>query len=103
LPDAAPLAPCGEIVSEHKDGEMHEARVSLRRACHVTFRASFHPALTATVDGAPADLVRVTPGFAAVSVPAGTHDVVVRYQPGPLKPLLLGAGLFAFAAAVVAA
>ena len=99
-PSAELLTPRGQIVSETKNGEVYSARVSLVRECHVLVKITYDPALRATIDGHDAPLLRVTPGFAAVRVPAGFHDVAVRYQPGGLRPMLLILGLSLFAAFV---
>ncbi|HEU0108335.1 MAG TPA: 6-pyruvoyl-tetrahydropterin synthase-related protein, partial [Vicinamibacteria bacterium] len=98
-PDPAVQTPCGRIVSEAKEDETYSSRVALARPCHVLVKLSWHPDLVATVDGAPAPLLRVTPGFGAVPVPTGEHEVVVAYRPGPLKAALFLAGLVLFAAA----
>ncbi len=97
VPPPALTAPRGRILEERKRGEVYSARVDLTRPCDVLVKITWDPGLRATVDGRGAALLRVTPGFGAVAVPAGVHDVTVRYRPGPLRPvlLLLGAGLFA--------
>lgn len=92
-PDPALYEARGSIVEETKDGETYRARLKLVRPCHAFVKITWFPDLVATVDGAPAQVVRVTPGFAAVPVPAGEHEVVVRYVPGALKPVLLVAGI----------
>jgi hypothetical protein len=94
---AAFLTPRGRILSESKNGEIYRARVLLDRPCYALVKITWYPDLVATVDGLPAPIIRVTPGFGAVSVSAGTHDVEVRYAPGPLKPLLLALGILLFA------
>lgn len=102
-PPAALLAPRGRILAESKHGEVYSASVDLTRPCDVLVKITWDPGLRATVDGREAKLERVTPGFGAVAVPAGSHQVVVRYAPGPLRPalLLLGAGLFAVCATTI--
>jgi hypothetical protein len=87
----------GVVVSERKDGETYSARVRLDRPGYAEIKITWARGLEATVDGAAAELLHVTPGFGAVAVPAGEHEVVVRYRPGPLKPALLVLGLAAFA------
>lgn len=42
---------------------------------------TYFPRWRATVDGAPTPLVRVNGSFLGLRVPAGTHDVELRYQP----------------------
>jgi hypothetical protein len=90
---AALLTPRGQILSEAKDGERYRARVHADRPCHVMLKVTWYPDLVATVDGRAASVLRVTPGFAAVPVSAGVHDVEVRYAPGSLKPVLLVLGV----------
>jgi hypothetical protein len=87
----------GAILSESKIGETYRARVQMDRPAYAFVKITWHPYLVATVDGHPAALIPVTPGFGAVAVPAGVHEVEVAYRPGPLKMILvfLGAGLFA--------
>jgi hypothetical protein len=92
-PDSVP----GRFLSERKEGETYAARVHLDRPAHVLVRITWTPDLAATLDGAPVPFLHVTPGFGAIAVPAGDHDVAVRYRPGPLKPILLVAGVAVFA------
>jgi uncharacterized membrane protein YfhO len=56
-------------------------------------KITWNPDLIATVDGKRAVLIRVTPGFGAVAVPDGQHDVEVSYQPGPLRGILFLVGI----------
>ncbi|MGH7820949.1 MAG: hypothetical protein ACREQ9_14380, partial [Candidatus Binatia bacterium] len=95
--DSALARPRGRIVSETKSGETYTARLALDRPCYAFIKLTWFPGLVATVDGRTDSLLRVTPGFAAVAVPAGEHEVVVAYRPGALKPLLLFAGISLFA------
>jgi hypothetical protein len=83
-------------VRESKTGEVYRAEVDAERPCSALLKITWFPDRVATVDGHPAPLLHVTPGFGAVPVAAGEHAVEVRYKPGPLKPLLLAGGLFAF-------
>jgi hypothetical protein len=100
-PDRALRPACGRVVSETKRGETYGAHLALARGCHALLKITWHPDLVATVDGSRAPLLRVTPGFAAVAVPAGEHDVAVAYRPGPLKPALLVLGVAGFLAFVL--
>jgi uncharacterized membrane protein len=95
------LEPRGHVLSEEKRGEEYRAAVEAARSCYTLVKITFHPDLLATVDGQPVPTVRVTPGFVAVPVTAGRHEVVVRYQPGPLRPLLLATGIALFILLVV--
>jgi uncharacterized membrane protein len=88
----------GDVVSESKVGEVYSARLDLARPCHALLKISWDPGLVATVDDAPAPVLWVTPGFAAVPVAGGRHRVVVTYAPGPLRPVLLLAGIALFVA-----
>lgn len=99
-PSPGLLTPRGTVVSEDKSGETYRATLRLERPCYALIKLTWHPDLRVTVDGRPVPALRVTPGFGAVPVPAGRHEVVVRYAPGPLRPLLLLLGLALFACCV---
>jgi hypothetical protein len=101
-PGPASRVPCGRVVSETKQGETYGAHLALTRPCHAVLKVTWFPDLVATVDGSPAPLLRVTPGFAAVAVPAGEHDVTVSYRPGPRKTVLLVLGIAGFVGFVLA-
>ena len=88
--------PRGEVLEETKAGEVYTARVHMARPAYALLKITWDPYLAATVDGAPVPVLRVTPGFAAVRVQPGTHQVTVRYAPGPLRPVLLVSGLLLF-------
>ncbi len=46
---------------------------------------SWHPRLTATVDGAPAETVLLLPGHVGVRLPRGEHEVVLSWQVPPWR------------------
>ena len=87
----------GRILAESKVGETYRAQVQMDRPAYAFVKITWHPYLVATVDGHQEPLIPVTPGFGAVAVPAGVHEVEVAYRPGPLKMILvfLGVALFA--------
>jgi hypothetical protein len=55
-----------------------------------------HKYWRATIDGAPAPLVRANVGFQAVAVPAGRHHVALRYR----NPLIVVCGIVSLIAAL---
>ncbi len=66
--------------------------VEVPRAAAVVRRGSYHPGLRATVDGVARAVFPSVPGFAAVTVPVGRHEVRFWYSPGvPWLWLLIGA------------
>lgn len=56
---------------------------------YALLKSTFHPGWRATVDGRPAEVVMLTPGFAAVKVSPGRHVIQFRYDHGAAKPILL--------------
>jgi hypothetical protein len=60
--------------------------VDIPRPAVVVRSGSFHPGMRASVDGASAMVFPVTPGFAAVQVPAGQHAIKFWYDPGARWP-----------------
>jgi uncharacterized membrane protein YfhO len=55
---------------------------------------SFYPGWRAWVDGAPVEIVRTDIAFRGLVVPAGAHEVAMRFQPAIL-PLSLAVSLAA--------
>jgi hypothetical protein len=92
-PLGGPPMPAGRIVRAQ---DTWSCDVELTRPAAVVRRAGYHAGLRATVDGQPAQVFPVTPGFAAVQVPAGSHIVQFRYEPARRWPWAF-AGLAAFA------
>ena len=58
-----------------------------------------YPGWTLTVDGRPAEILKTNRAMRGVSLPAGTHHLVFRYEPGSFRLgiLLTLAGLAALA------
>jgi membrane protein YfhO len=59
-----------------------EMEAELSADGYVILVDSYDPGWKATIDGAPADLLRVNVAFRGVPVPAGRHRVAMRYRPG---------------------
>ncbi len=60
--------------------------VDVSQPAAVVRSGSFHPRVRATVDGTATTVFPVTPGFAAVQVPAGRHAIKFWYDPGARWP-----------------
>ena len=91
--------PPGEITGEKETAGRWEATLNATRAGFVLFKMSWHQNWRAWVDGQPVPIAMVSPGFPAVAVPAGTHQVAFQYQPDNSRYwVLLGGWLLAVAA-----
>ncbi|MDZ4835892.1 MAG: YfhO family protein [Candidatus Melainabacteria bacterium] len=56
-------------------------QTSSSKPAFLVFTDSWYPGWTATVDGAPASIVRGNYSFRSVAIPAGKYNVQMRYQP----------------------
>ncbi len=93
------LRPRGSIVAERKVGEKYLADVATARDCYALIKITWFPDLIAMVDGEQTPILRVTPGFGAIPLSAGTHHIEVSYAPGLLKPFLFICGILLVALA----
>ncbi len=98
-PDSPPLH--GRIVRSTKVRERYEAKFEVDRPTYALVKITWNPDLVATVDGKVTPLIHVTPGFGAVALPAGEHEVSVEYQPGPLRAILFVVGLIGFGLVII--
>jgi uncharacterized membrane protein len=88
----APLA--GSVLREQDRYQDYRAECDILRPTYVLFKMAWHPNWKAYVDGIAQPVAMVSPGFSAVSVPAGRHRVEFRYEPGAAKLALAFAGIF---------
>jgi hypothetical protein len=99
FPEAETAAgPRGEILRAERTGDDFAATVRADRPCHLLLKMTYHPGWRATVDGRPAEIRHVFPSYQAVALTPGEHRVELRWAPGPLKEILLAAGLLALVA-----
>jgi hypothetical protein len=71
------MPPYGRVLSERREGDRYSAQISAVAPAWVRVSIAYHPWLRAQVDGKPAQVVMVTPGFAAFAVTKGEHRVEV--------------------------
>jgi hypothetical protein len=89
-----PLLPSpGRVASERRDGETYRARIEVARPSFALFKMTWHANWNAAVDGRTAKTVMLSPGFIGIPVPAGSHEIVLSYEPGDHKGLWALAGL----------
>ncbi|MBE7454334.1 MAG: hypothetical protein HS111_37430, partial [Kofleriaceae bacterium] len=72
--------PDGEVLEVRRGASTITARVEARATTTFVIRESWHPRWTATVDGRPARLRRVTPDFLALDVGPGEHLVRLSFE-----------------------
>ena len=97
-PNSVLVAPAGLSASAGtltQEADSWSCAAELARPAAVVRRAGYHPGLRGTVDGVPATVFPVTPGFAAVQVPAGRHEIRFTYAPATRWPWY-AAGVLAF-------
>jgi hypothetical protein len=85
-PDAAPLPPAqgetqGEAQIVRYAPEQAVIRTRGAEAALLVVSDTFYPGWRATVDGVPAPIYRTNVLLRGVPVPAGEHEVVLRYAP----------------------
>ncbi len=99
LQEPVPQPACrqGRVVSRRVSPGDQAYSVELDGDGYLVMRDSFTPSWHATVDGRPAPVLRANGRHRGVPVPAGRHEVRLRYEPPLLVPGLLtsGAGLCA--------
>ena len=96
--ESPPVA--GTVIAERQEGEVYRAEVEASRPSWVLFKMTWHPNWKVWIDDAPEPTMMLSPGFTGVSIPAGRHRVVCRYEPGWWKVTLALFGLMIAAAAI---
>jgi hypothetical protein len=107
-PDAVRRAERGPVAGEMEatvtitqdDPELVRLRVLAPGAGYLVLADSYAPGWTATVDGAPAPMLKADGLFRGVAIEAGEHEVVMSYRPASVRLGLAVslAGLFLAAA-----
>jgi len=82
----------GVVTNEKQTGQIYEADLNANWPAVALFRMTYHFAWKAYLDGHSQPAMMLTPGFLGVSVPAGTHHILCRYEPGNTKLVMAGAG-----------
>jgi hypothetical protein len=99
---AAIIAGAGEVLAQGATANSAWARVRADGTVRLRFYTNYFPGWQATVDGQPAEIAPDAPdGLIGLNLPAGEHDVRLRFLPTPVRRL--GLALSAIAAAGVVA
>ena len=93
----APLAAAGPFEGAAAVVSESTTRVTVRAQAsapgYLVLADAYDPGWIATVDGQPAEVRRANVAFRAVAVPAGIHEVELRYAPKAVRIGLLASGL----------
>lgn len=95
-------APDGEVVESRAYADESSAVVRLNEDALLVFKHGYHPYWTVWVDGQPAEGLFAYPGFLAVRLEPGEHEVVARYRWPSWTRLLLWLGAIVFGATAAA-
>jgi hypothetical protein len=72
--------PDGDVLGYARGPSTITARVHVRKPTTFLFRESWHPRWTATIDGKPARIRRVTPDMIALDVGPGDHALALSFE-----------------------
>ncbi len=100
-PRVRPRLPTGDVEIVALEPERVVLRTRGGEPAIVVLTDAYFPGWQATVDGEPAALLRANLNFRAVPVPAGEHEIEMRYRPASLRRGL-GLALVAAVACVAA-
>lgn len=81
----------------------YACRVDALAGTDLILKVTYHPFWRCTVDGEPAEIARIFPGFMAVRLAPGVHRVRFTYRPPLWKKALFGLALVTVLACPVAA
>jgi hypothetical protein len=84
-PRVRPRLPTGEVEIVALEPERVVLRTRGGEPAIVVLTDAYFPGWAATVDGEPAPLLRANLNFRAVPVPAGEHEIEMRYRPASLR------------------
>ena len=91
----------GTILAQSADGAGLYARVQAAGEANLRFYTYYFPGWQATIDGQPASMRADPPnGLIGITVPAGEHEVRVRFGATPLRRVAAGITLVTLAALV---
>ena len=74
-----------QVTIERRGAKEIALAVALDRPGIVVVSDVYYPDWRATVDGAPAEILRANHAFRALALPAGSHEIVMRYDAKLLK------------------
>jgi hypothetical protein len=100
-PRVRPRLPTGDVEIVALEPERVLLRSRGGEPAIVVLTDAYFPGWQATVDGEPAPLLRANLNFRGVAVPAGEHEIEMRYRPASLR-WGLGLALLAAVGCVVA-
>ena len=101
LPNITPAAPA-KITLKSWQPQATTLLITSEQAGVLVIGDLWYPGWRATIDGQPAEVMRAYSALRAVSVPAGSHEVVVFYAPATFYIGLGVAGLAALLLALMA-
>jgi len=85
----------GSVISEDLGTNFYSTKVNVDRESMLMLKVAYHPNWRATVDGVDTETFMLMPGFPAIQLGPGEHDVMMEYQSGSLRNVLLGFGFLA--------
>jgi hypothetical protein len=78
--ESAPL-PLKDVVLTRDSSHKIRIKLAAPSECIAVIAESYYPFWHAELDGRPVELLRVNCGLMGIELPAGTHDIVLRYRP----------------------
>ncbi len=85
--------PAGALSAERVAPGRYGVKVELPEPAYVMLKATYHPGWQVTLDGVQAPTELLLPKYVGVLVGPGQHQLELRYQASPWRPILAGAGL----------
>jgi uncharacterized membrane protein YfhO len=73
--------PLADVQLSRENNQQVRIRLNAPRDCLAVIAESYYPFWHAEVDGKPAEVLRVSCALMGVNLPAGTHEIVLRYKP----------------------
>ena len=102
--DSVPVA-LSDVQLTRENSQLVHIHLTTPSACIAVIAESYYPFWRAEIDGQPAEVLQVSCGLMGLELPAGSHTVVLHYQPPrvyalagavSLATLILGMGFAVF-------